>query len=129
MRRVVLLLAIVLVAAACGGSSSGPDPDRFCELDAEITANDPFEASSPDEVRAIIGDTEGWLDEIEAVAPDEIKADTVTLNGAIRQILDLIEDADFDMASVDFAAVGSIFSAEVQDAEQAVTAWSAANCS
>jgi ABC-type glycerol-3-phosphate transport system substrate-binding protein len=128
MRRVVLLLAIVLVAAACRGSSSGPDPDRFCELDA-IAANDPFEVSSPDEVRAIIGDTEGWLDEIEAVAPDEIKADTVTLNGATRQIMDLIEDADFDMASLDFAALDSIFSGEVQDAEQAVNAWAAANCS
>jgi hypothetical protein len=36
MRRIALLFVIAVIAAACGGSAGGADPDRYCEIVAEL---------------------------------------------------------------------------------------------
>ena len=54
-RLTVAVVLLAIVGSACGGNESetiGGDPDRFCELDAELGAVGDFVRLPPDEARA-----------------------------------------------------------------------------
>lgn len=133
MRRTELLavvLLVVLVAAAC---STTADPERFCEVRAEIDQLGDFWEMSPDDARQAVGEVRNLIDEAVRVAPDEIRASVDIGADSITQFLDLFEAADFDSAQLDTegleAAFERAFSEEGVRAEDALDEWTDANCS
>ncbi|MEE8497640.1 MAG: hypothetical protein V3S62_03815 [Acidimicrobiia bacterium] len=127
-RVIVVGMALLLVTAACGDDAAA-DPDRFCEINADLNAlDDPFD-SSPDAARAIVREGRALLDEAVRVTPDEIR-DTVDLAAeSFRLFLDFAEAADFDPERVSLEDVEAAFSAESIAAGEAIDEWAEANCS
>jgi hypothetical protein len=124
----VLLLALGLTACGGddgGGSASGPDPERYCDLVAELEtaggeAFDDIEADedATEEDFAAAGkqfaeDQSENFDELIAVAPEEIKEDVELLIQSIRAQSGLADEVDQEEASA---------------AEERITAWEEDNC-
>ena len=113
----------MLVAAACGDDDgSGANPERFCEIDAELEQRDDLDR-----------EFQNLIDEAVRVAPDEIRSSVEAVADSFTPVFDLLEAADFDVAQVDQAELDALFDAaesdEVEDAGAAMDEWIAANCS
>jgi hypothetical protein len=125
---------VVLLAAACGDDGSAANPERFCEIAAELEepGDDPFELP-PDEARENLLEFQNLIEEAVSVAPDEIRSgveEIAELNALVREFF---EAADFDIADVDEAELGALF-AEVEALSDGAEGtglgeWIAANCS
>jgi hypothetical protein len=123
-----LLLAVGLAACgndAGGGTASGPDPDRYCELVAELetAGGEAFDAIEADEDateedfaaagKQFAEDQSERFDELVAVAPEEIADDVELLIQSIRAQSGLDDEVDQEEAAA---------------AEERITAWEEENC-
>ena len=128
-----MAVVLLLVAAACGDDDgSGSNPERFCEINAELEQQGyPFELP-PDEASEALREFQSLIDEAVRVAPDEIRSSVETVADLFTPFFDLLEAADFDVAQVN-AELDALFDApfpdEVDDAGTAMDEWIAANCS
>ena len=121
----VLLGALALVAAACGDSDAS-DPERFCEIDARLSELDPSEA--PEDQRAAIAEEmRDLLKEAPRVAPDVIREPVEDAAATNEEILDLLEQADFDFEQVDDAVFAQAID-EFDTAFEPIGLWIDANC-
>lgn len=135
-RIVAMAVVALLVAAAtaCGDDDgSSANPERFCEINAELEQQgDPFELP-PDEAREAAREFQDLIDEAVTVAPDEIRSSVEVVADSFTPVLDLLEAADFDVAQVDEAELEALFDAafsdEGDDAGAAMDEWIAASCS
>ncbi len=121
-----------MMTAACG-DDAGADPERFCEIDAEMDQlGDPFELP-PDEARDMVQTGRDLLDESIKVAPDEIRSSVEIEVESFDPFFDLFEAADFDVTQIDEAEIEAmfetVFSGENEAAFDVVEAWVDANCS
>lgn len=132
LRNVVLLIAGALVIAACGSTEAAADPDRLCEILAELDTQDttglPAEEALP-----IIRDGRALYVEAAEIAPEEIKADAETFTDGVIQITDLLIAAGGDESQLDIAAMESVsdevLTPEFAAAAGEVNAWKVSNCS
>ena len=123
-----LLLALGLSACGSddgGDSAAGPDPERYCELVAELEAaggkafdevQADKEATEEDYAAAskeFTEDSEEAFDEMIEVAPEEIEGDVETLVSSIRGQSGLSEAVPKDEAIA---------------AEERIRAWEEENC-
>ncbi len=119
-------MAVVLlsVAAACGDDDgSGANPERFCEIIAQLDQQGILELEAFRENQNLLGEAVG-------VAPDEIRSSVEAVAGSYTPFFDLLEAADFDIAQIDEADLSALFDEEGADGERAVMdEWIAANCS
>ena len=88
-----LLVALVLLLGACGEEDRA-DQATFCtelrqSIDQNVTVFDPQDPADPEEARAT-------LDELAALAPDEIEPDIVVLRDAFDELAGAITDLDLD---------------------------------
>jgi hypothetical protein len=132
-RRVATAVVLLLAAAACGDDDSAANPERFCEINAEIEQqDDPFELP-PDEASATLREFQNLIDEAVNVSPDEIRSSVEAVADSFQPFLDFFEARDFDLADVDQAEVDALFEAafseEDDDAGVAMDEWIASNCS
>ncbi len=129
MRRLALFVVVVLLGAACGDSAAAADPERFCEISAELEQY--FDViTDVEEARERGGETIDLLDEAVRVAPDEIRSSVEIISDGIMQLLDIYEAADFDEAQIDPAELDALFEDEaVPTASDAMEDWVDANCS
>ena len=125
----------MLAAAACGDDDgSGANPERFCEINAELEQqdDDPFELP-PDEARDALREFRNLVDEAVKVAPDEIRSSVEAVADSFTPLFDFYEAADFDISNIDEAEVDALFDAafsdETDDEGAAMDEWIAANCS
>ncbi len=131
MRVVVMGVVVLLAVAACGDDAA--DPERFCEINAELDQiDDPFELP-PDEAREIVRRGRDLLDELVEVAPAEIRPSVEIQVDSFAPFFDLFEAADFDAAQMDEAEIEAVFetafSGESGAAFDAIEEWVDANCS
>ncbi len=135
-RVVAMAVVLLLAAAACGDDDgSGANPERFCEINAELDQEqdpDPFELP-PDEAREALREFQNLIDEAVSVAPDEIRSSVEAVADSFTPVLDFFEAANFDIANVDEAELDALFDAafsdETDDEGAAMDEWIAANCS
>ncbi len=130
-RTVALGMVLLVFVAACGDDAA--DPERFCEIDAEIDQlDDPFELP-PDEAREFLRLARGLFDESVEVAPDEIRSSVEIQVDSFAPFFELFEAVDFDAAQIAEAEVEAIFetvfSGDNEAAFDAVEEWVDANCS
>ena len=130
-RRIVAIgVVLSLAVAACGGD--GADPERFCEVNAELEdANDPVNLP-PDEARAAMPAHRDLLEEAKSTAPDELRPSVVILVDALTLIYDALEEADFDGEQMNEDAIPDEFFDESSDfgtAADTLQTWLDANCS
>jgi hypothetical protein len=100
------LLVAVLALTACGNDSSDSalEGKDFCETAREFDKR--FDRALS-EVGSVGEDTEEWLesasDALAALrnqAPSEIRTDMETLSTALDELIDVLEDADFDITKL-----------------------------
>lgn len=89
MRPASFVLALAIGLTGCGGGASEPDPARFCEIYAEVTAIDPYAGSPQDQV-ATGRRIQGLLEEAVEVAPDDIAADAEATLEAFERVLEIV---------------------------------------
>ncbi|NNF55729.1 MAG: hypothetical protein HKN03_14985 [Acidimicrobiales bacterium] len=132
LRYAVLLIAAASGAGACGSTEAAADPDRFCEILAQLDAQD-TSGLPADEALTIISEGRALYVEGVEVAPEEIKAEAETFANGVIQITDLLIAAGGDESQVDIAAMESvtedILTPEFDAAAGEVNAWKASNCS
>ena len=126
MRAIGLLVVLALVLVACGGSVA-EDPERFCELLEEIDAQDTTDLAADEALEVIQEGREKFVEAAE-LAPDEIKSEVETVTDVALQLTDLLIEAGGDESRVDVEEL-VIDEDEFDDANVAVDAWRAANCS
>ena len=112
MRRLVPLVvptALVLALAACGGDDAGGalSTEEWCEragninsLSDDLDAVDPFD---PEGIEVAYRRFREAVDEVRAVAPDEISDDIETLYAGVADIDDALADADYSFLDVDLS--------------------------
>lgn len=122
MRYLSLVLVVALLGAACGDSAV--DPERLCEIFAELGEDD---TGPPDQ--ASVARERDLLKEAKKVAPDEIRSSVELGADANLALLDLVEEAEFDLGQVDETAFNAFFTEEVIAAGESIEAWDSANCS
>ena len=134
-RVVAIAVVLLLAAAACGDDDgSGANPERFCEINAELEQqdDDPFELP-PDEARDALREFRNLVDEAVKVAPDEIRSSVEAVADSFTPVFDFYEATDFDISNIDEAEVDALFAAafsdETVDEGAAMDEWIAANCS
>ena len=130
--RIVAMTVVVLsVTAACGDDDdSAADPERFCELNAELEQQrDPLKLP-PDEAREAAREFQNRIDESVRVAPDEIHSSVEEFFAAVTAVQDLLAAADFDAAQIDPAELDALFQVFGEEGLQdEMDEWTAANCS
>jgi hypothetical protein len=132
-KRTLAGLTLLLLAAACGGTAEDPDPDRYCELNAEIeVVNQRFDGDqTPAEYEDALRTRLALAERSLSVAPTELRADIELLIEANEAGLPLLEAASFDLRQVDEAAFEAFleeYGEPVNAAETRVEEWAAANC-
>ena len=133
-RVVAMAVVLSLAAAACGDDDgSSANPERFCEINAEIEQQgDPFDLP-PDEASAALREFQSLIDEAVSVAPDEIRSSVEAVADSFQPFVDFFEARDFDVVDVDQSEVDALFDAafseEDDDPGAAMDEWIAANCS
>ena len=135
--RAALALAVLAIAAAgvagCGGDDDeGPSVAAFCDKVSELEAMpDPLEDVSGDDVegvRGAIDEYEEALEEVAAVAPEEIGGDLEMIRDAFGRFGDALSGVE-DPA--DLVQVARQFQGEVSDlqaAAQRLEEYSEENC-
>lgn len=107
--RLVAPTALVLALAACGGDDAGGalSTDEWCEraeninsLSDDLDAIDPFD---PEGIEVAYSRFREAVDEVRAVAPDEISDDIETLYAGVADIDDALADADYSFLDVDLS--------------------------
>jgi hypothetical protein len=131
-RMLVLGLVLLTMTAACGDADAA-DPERFCEIDAEMDQlGDPFELPA-DETREVAQTARSLVDESVKVAPDEIRSSVEIQADSFEPFFELFEVADFDLAQIDEGEIDAMFetmfSGENDAAFEAIDEWIDANCS
>ena len=133
-RVVAMAVVLSLAAAACGDDDgSSANPERFCEINAEIEQQgDPFDLP-PDEASAALREFQSLIDEAVSVAPDEIRSSVEAVADSFQPFVDFFEARDFDVVDVDQSEVDALFDAafseEDDDPGAAMDEWIATNCS
>jgi len=127
MRFVALMIALVMVVAACGDSEGGADPDRFCELLAELGAQNTSGMTADEALPVIQEGRDKYVEGLEVV-PDEIRDDAEVFANFVIEITDVLIAAGGDESQVDIVALEAISDDGVDAAAQAVGAWRADNC-
>lgn len=130
-RMFAMTVVLVSLTAACGDDpGSAADPERFCEINAELEQQrDPLKLP-PAEAREAAGEFQNLIDESVRVAPDEIRASVEEFFGAVTAVQDLLAAADFDAEQIDIAELDAHltrFGAE--GLQVAMDEWVVANCS
>ena len=140
-RRIVAIGVVVLLAVAACGDDDAADPERFCEIEAELwQLDDEFfgnnlmnaGGASPDEARETVGEARNLIDEMATVAPDEIRPSVDMAVDLATQVFDLIEEADFYALQVDQTELATVLetaAAEVIAAGDDLGEWIDDNCS
>lgn len=132
MRYVALLLVASLFLVACGDSADAADPERFCEILAELESLDRT-GLSPDEIVEVVNEEDALLAEGLEVAPEEIKADAQVVADGVVASNELMLEAGGDFTQIpqaDMDAVaGEYFTDEFETAAVNVATWRAASCS
>ena len=130
-RVVVLGMVLLLAVAACGGDDVA-DPERFCEINAQLDERvDPMNLP-PDEAREAMPETRNLLAEAQKVAPDEIRPSVVIVVDSLTVIYDALEAADFDFEQIAPGAIPDEFfeeTSEIPAASDTLEQWTDANCS
>jgi hypothetical protein len=129
-RIVAMTVVLLLVTAACGADAdSAADPERFCEINAELEQQrDPLKLA-PDEAREVAREFQDLIDESVGVAPDEIRSSVEEFFGAVTAVQDLLAAADFDSAQIDPAELDALFKRFGEGLQDEMDEWVAANCS
>lgn len=128
MRFIALLVVLVMAVAACGDSEGGADPERFCEILAELNAQNTSGLSADEALPIIEEGRDKYVEGIE-VAPDEIRADAETFANFVIEITDLLIAAGGDESQVDLVAMEAVSDDGVDAAARSVGVWQADNCS
>jgi len=124
-RRVVALGVVLLLGvAACGGNDAA-DPERFCEINAELDQL----GDSLGEDREVVAETRNLLDEALRVAPEEIRPSLEIVVDSLTVFYDALEAADFDQEQMELPDEFFDPSSEVPAASDAMGEWIDANCS
>lgn len=137
-KRVNLLIVSTLVLAACGGGNddggSAANSEGWCDLAQRIEDSDGFfdglVGDDPAALEAALGDLQGLLDEAAQGAPDAILADVNTTADGVDAFAKLLDDADYDVANLDDAALAELdeMSAEMDAAGERVEAYNETEC-
>lgn len=123
------LLVLTMGAAGCGDEEDGQpaaaagDVERYCELTAQLdrAGEEAFKGLSEESaesdlraaIRRLLDDNRDAIDEIQQVAPPEIREDVATFVEGQEQAAEVGEKA---------------FTQEVQDAEKRITAFEKREC-
>jgi hypothetical protein len=126
LRRVLVALVILATIGTACGDDAADDTERFCELHAAIGAVEKDVA--PADAPAVFGELRELLDELEAVAPDEIRDSVLASGSAVRAYLDLIESVGLDTEQLDQAQLDAVFSEEAIAHSNAMEEWVDVNC-
>lgn len=131
MRYLALLLILAMFAAACGETAPAADPERFCEILAELDTLS-REGLTPDEVLEVVREENEKFAEGVDVVPDEIKIEADLVREAILASNDVMTEAGGDFTKIDQVDLESLsaeyFTAEFEDAARTVGDWRTANC-
>jgi hypothetical protein len=125
-RAGALLIAAVLTLAACSEEDRA-DQEAFCtelrqSIDQNVTVFDPQDPADPEEARAT-------LDELAALAPDEISADVVVLRDAFAELAGAIADLDLeDPSAADTLADIELDEERIARAQAAMAAYGRDTC-
>ena len=125
------MAVVLLLAAACGDDDgSGANPERFCEIDAEIEQLENPLGLPPDEAREAVREGRRLLDELVKVAPDEIRLSAESFADSFTPVIDLFVATGFDVTQVDEAELDAAFEAAFSgESADAVGEWTDSNCS
>jgi hypothetical protein len=131
MRYLALLVVFGLFLVACGDSGDAADPDRFCEILAELESMDRNDLS-PDGVLDVVLEENAKFAEGMEVVPEEIGADAQLVADNVFASNELMIQVGGDFAQIDQAdmdAVDSEFrTVEFAAAIQNVNDWRASSC-
>jgi hypothetical protein len=109
------------------GESSGSGGD-FCAVLEDFTA---LEASTaePEDLPDVFAEFDDRADEFLDAAPDEVRADAELVVDSARQVKDVLESNDFDIAeALADPEFMTAFSAEATEAQDRIDDWADTNC-
>ena len=140
-----ILVAGALGLAACGGgsdtssssststTSTAASVDAFCQKTDELQAlGSTFQNLSPNDIegaKAAFQQAMDKINEVDAVAPSEVKSDVDTIQSVFSDINDAVQGAS---SPADLQQLGSTLSSETQQLQQALAnakAYGRENCS
>lgn len=134
----MVVVAVALVAAACGDSDEGGSTagDQWCDVVDELTGIDPFSsfdgttAPTADELADAFDETAEVLARVRGQVPSEIRADIELTADTFDGVIELLEEADFDFASVDPSdeRLGQLSSEALQAAGDRIEAYNNERC-
>ena len=103
--RLLGLLAVIALVGACGDDGPSADPQAFCVRLDRLTENDPFlafgDTASPTEIAEGFEALVARADELEDVAPEEVRPAAAAYADAARAMDELMADAGYDGARLD----------------------------
>jgi hypothetical protein len=116
---------------------SGSGSDKFCAqakgFDETLGATDFGQSSDPAQVKESFTKAQDALKQLEASAPDEIKADVTTVSEAFTSLIAVFESANYDFTKLAqdpeaLAKLESFGGQEVQDASTRIEAYFSQVC-
>ena len=131
MRYVALLVVFALFLVGCSDSGDAADPERFCEILAELDSLDRGDLP-PDEIVEVVRDENAKFAEGMEVVPEEIRADAQLVADGAAASNELMLEAGGDFTQIDQADMDAVasefFTEEFETAIQNVGAWRAESC-
>jgi hypothetical protein len=99
---------LALLLGACGddaGSSGDPaSADAFCDTLRELEASDVFDSdpdfSDPEAVRAQYEAFRDGLTDLQSAAPDEIADDVAAIRTSLVDLIELLDEYDYDLEAI-----------------------------
>lgn len=110
--RLAALVPVIIAAAACSGGSddaAAPTGETWCDVVAASNAlDDEFDAvdtQDSDAWRAVIEQIGDLGVRFRATAPDEIKSQVVAYADTNDRLVEIFDEADYDIEALDNAAL------------------------
>jgi hypothetical protein len=113
-----MVAAIALAGGACGGDDDAAGSGEWCDLARDLESNtlfDEIDVDDPESVESAYRGVVDILDDAADSAPDEIKADVETVLASTEELVEALEDVDFDFTAIDESVLGDLETVDASD--------------
>ena len=138
MRRLIAVVTLsALVVAACSGSGESdegtdgivaPNPERFCEINAQLDLAPDFFVESADEAASNARTFISLYDESSDTAPVNIRSSVLTTVMAYKTVISRFDTLDYDVSQFTDEDLEPLGTDEFRMALDVVNSWLEANC-